>query len=869
MTQAYRLILVEDSITDAELELRELRRAGLRIESTIVETEPAFREAIMEFGADVIISDYSLPHFNGMTALRIARELCPQVPFIFVSGTIGEENAVAALKNGAVDYILKNNLTRFPAAVERAIEEARAKRDREQVERALAVSEDRFRSIVESTNEWIWECDSEGRMTYNNPAVERILGYRPAELAGKPTSSLLSPEDLQQFHDNAARLRQVPEPWQGTIYRWRHRDGGTRWLESNGMPLLDDSGRLIGLRGADRDVTERILQEARLKRLSRIRNVLGSMTAAIIRIHTRDDLFRELCRIAVEVGGFSMAWVGLYDRDSNTIRPIASAGRVDGFLEAIALSLDNPDREAEAPATLAVRQRRQVVINDIAASAAGTSWQRESLARGYRSAAALPLVSADGVVGVGSLFSDETGFFDDEHLGLLAELVADVALSLDRMEKQEKLDYLSYYDALTSLANRTLFLERLQHFLHDAERSGSNLALMILDIERFHLINDSMGRGAGDQVLKLIAERIKLHHDADRIGRVGMNSFAIFIPNVGDAIQAARLVEEGRTAPLSAQFTLNGQDLRLSARCGISMFPADGRDPEVLMRNAEAALLRAKQTGDAAVYYATKLNANIALRLQLESKLQRAIDDRQFILHYQPKVSLTLGRIEAVEALIRWNDPDTGLVPPGKFVPILEETGMILDAGRWALREAAQAHRRWIAAGLPEVRIAVNVSPVQLRQKNFVSHLEDAIAGNGRIAGVDIEITESMVMQDVERIIVMLEAIQSMGVRISMDDFGTGYSSLSYLARLPIDYLKIDRSFVQKLGVSADDLEIASAIISLAKSLRLKSIAEGVESQTQADTLTAMGCDQMQGFLFSPPVPEQRIMQMLEAAVRR
>ena len=983
-----RVLLVEDLASDAELELRELRRSGLIFDARIVETEVDFRRELGGFEPDVILSDFSLPRFSGMAALAIARELRPDLPFIFVSGTIGEENAVAALRSGATDYILKTNLQRFPSAVRRAISEAQEKRarkqaedrartlqtqfsmfmnhlpatafakdkdgkfvfvnpnfesltgkhaedmlgkttadlypsdyvgaitandrkvmeekqpyrtiervtfggtdrfflvskfpipeadgrvamlggialditDRLQMEQALRISEERFRGIVETTEERVWECDLQFRMTYNNPALIRILGYQPADMLGRSSFEILD-EKEGEIQKQAMDVRAAERSgWRGVMIKARHKDGSVRWLESNGMPLFSEEGSLTGFRGADRDVTQRVVQEQRLTRLSRIRDVLGHFSSAIIRLHQREELMQEFCRIAVEVGGMRMAWAGLVDENAMCLRPVASHGAVDGFLDVLDFSIAPQSPAQNSLAAVAVRQKAQQVVNDIEKSVTPPIWREQALRRGYRAAAALPFMSGTRVAAVGVLFAAEGNFFNEDQIKLLADLSADASIALEHMEKQERIDYLSYYDTISGIANRTLLLERLQQFLHEASRNNRKLALLILDIERFRFINESMGRGAGDSLLKAIADRLRETHESERIGRVGMNSFAIVLPNVVDEIHASRLIEEKRDALLLNPFTIDARELRVAARCGVAIFPDDGSDPETLMRNAEAALTRAKQAGEATVYYTPKLNADVAERFALENKLRQALEEHRFVLHYQPKVSLANGEIEGLEALLRWNDTDSGLVPPARFIPILEETGMILEVGKWALIEAARVYRKWKGEGIVAKRIAVNVSPLQLRQRDFVDFIRQIFNDNGPDTGIDIEITESMVMQDIERSTEILRALRDAGVKIAMDDFGTGYSSLSYLARLPIDALKIDRSFISTITERQDAVEIVSAIISMAQSLGLSTIAEGVETQPQCELLRKLGCHQIQGYLISRPVPEEEILKLL------
>jgi diguanylate cyclase (GGDEF)-like protein/PAS domain S-box-containing protein len=983
-----RILLVEDYAPDADLELRELQRAGMRFTSRVVDNEADFRECLASFDPHVVLSDYSLPQFSGMSALAICRQVKPDLPFIFLSGTIGEESAIEALRSGATDYVLKSNLKRFPTAVQRALADAKdrlARRnaeqrarqletqfsmfmrnlpasafikdrdgrfvfvnpsfssvagrtvermlgkttsdlypqeyvtpivendrqvlmenqvirnvervtfggpdrfflvtkfpipeadgrsrmlggiaveitDRLQMEQALKSSEERFRGIVETTEEWVWECDLDGRMTYNNPAIERILGYAPDELAGTPTARYIDDRDRDRLAELVDHASGPGSRWHNVVLRWRNRQGKVRWLESSGGAVVGADGRVAGFRGTDRDITERVLREAQLQRLSRIREVLGSFSSAIIRPHTREELLEELCRIAVEVGRMRMAWAGVIDPDAGRIRRIAAHGIVEGFFEAVDLDIHPSSPDHDTLAAIAVRRQAQQVVNEIDSPDMPLRWREQSLQRDYRAAAALPFVSDGRVAAIVVLFSSEPGFFDDEQLNLLADLSADASVALERLEKQARIDYLSYYDPLTGAANRNLLLDRLRQFSHEASRTARKLALMLLDIERFRFINESMGRGTGDSLLKLIAQRLREQHRAERVARVGMNCFAVVLPDLADDFQAARLVEEKRRAFLQAPFPVGDRELRVSMRCGVAVFPDNGDNPETLLQNAEAALGRAKQAGEAAVYYTPMLNAHLAERLALESRLRLALEHRQFVLHYQPRVSLADGGIRGFEALLRWNDPGQGLVLPSRFIPILEETGMIVEVGQWALAEAARVYRKWKARGLPARRIAVNVSSIQLRGWNFVEDVKRLLAEYGPDAGIDIEITESMVMQDVDRSARILGELRDAGVSIAMDDFGTGYSSLGYLVRLPVDTIKIDRSFISTLTERQDHIEVAAAIISMAHSLGLKTVAEGVETTRQRDLLKGLGCHEIQGYLVSRPVPEAEVEKLM------
>jgi diguanylate cyclase (GGDEF)-like protein len=434
-----------------------------------------------------------------------------------------------------------------------------------------------------------------------------------------------------------------------------------------------------------------------------------------------------------------------------------------------------------------------------------------------------------------------------------------MAFAMDRLQKGEKLSYLAYYDSLTGLANHRLFLERVAAHMRAATQSGRRLALYLIDLERFKNINDSLGQAAGDALLKQVAEWLTQNDgDAGRFARLGADHFAAVLPDVNPECDLVALLEQTIAAFLDHPFHLNGAIFRVAAKVGVALFPADGGDAESLYRNAEAALKSAKARGERYLFYAANMTDQVAGKLSLENQLRQALDKEEFVLHYQPKVSLASGKVTGVEALIRWNDPRTGLVPPGHFIPILEETGLIYEVGRWALRKAVEDHLHWRNAGLSAISVAVNISPLQLRNHGFIGELGQIIGTHALAAGsLELEITESLIMENVGNSIASLQAIRAMGMPIAIDDFGTGFSSLSYLAKLPVDTLKIDRSFITSMTDSSEGLALVSTIIKLAHSLKLKVVAEGVETGEQSQLLRLLSCDEMQGYLFSKPVPRE------------
>jgi diguanylate cyclase (GGDEF)-like protein len=478
---------------------------------------------------------------------------------------------------------------------------------------------------------------------------------------------------------------------------------------------------------------------------------------------------------------------------------------------------------------------------------------------GIHSMAVFPLIVAGETAGVLAIYAEEKDFFQEEEMKLLAGLADDVALAMDHIDNRERLEYLAHYDLLTGLANRSLFLERAAQSLLYCASAGRGSAIVLVDLERFKNINDSLGRSAGDDLLQQAAAWLGAAlPDAAPLARIGSDHFAMILPESKIAGEAARALSKLIEEFHEHTFVLDGAAFRIAAKFGVAMFPEDGDDAETLFKHAEAALKKAKTGGERLLFYTEKMTESVARKLTLENQLRQALVNEEFVLHYQPKVNLRSGSLTSAEALIRWNDPRTGLVPPGMFIPVLEETGLIYDVGRWALRKALEDYLRWRNAGLYAVRIAVNVSPLQLRHPDFIAEVGRVIGIDPQAAdGLELEITESMIMEDVKQSIASLRAIRAMGITVAIDDFGTGFSSLAYLSKLPVDTLKIDRSFVIDMTSSPDGLSLVSTMINLGHSFKLKVVAEGVETEEQSQLLRLLRCDEMQGYLFSKPVPAE------------
>ncbi|MEO8778668.1 MAG: bifunctional diguanylate cyclase/phosphodiesterase [Rhodanobacter sp.] len=468
--------------------------------------------------------------------------------------------------------------------------------------------------------------------------------------------------------------------------------------------------------------------------------------------------------------------------------------------------------------------------------------------------------------------SDRTQELTDSAIASLNMMEDAVRQREETEQAQDKLNYLAHYDALTGLANQTLFLQRVQAKLL-ATHGNQLLVVFTLDILRFKSINSALGGQAGDDLLNQIAERLVSAGggDSDRFARIGAHRFAAVATDMGSAEHAGRYASQRLDAVFHPPFRIAETNVHVSVKVGIALFPVDGANADTLLHNAEAALKKAKATGEMFLFFTESMTELVAERLSLEHRLRQAIDNEEFVLHYQPKVNLVTGKLTGAEALIRWNDPATGLVAPAVFIPILEEMQLIQAVGCWAMRKAVGHYLRWRDLGMAAVPIAVNVSSMQLRNHAFLDELRQVVAIDGRAAeGLELEITESMLMDDIEHAAVTLREIRAMGVRIAIDDFGTGFSSLAYLSRLPIDTLKIDQAFVTDMMTGTQGIALVNAIITLAHSLHLKAVAEGVETQEQLHMLQSLHCDEIQGYLLSKPISqdlfESRFLTMTATA---
>ena len=435
----------------------------------------------------------------------------------------------------------------------------------------------------------------------------------------------------------------------------------------------------------------------------------------------------------------------------------------------------------------------------------------------------------------------------------------------ERTRYEERIEYLATHDDLTGLPNRALIRDRIAQALAHARRSGAQLALMFLDLDRFKVVNDGYGHAFGDELLKETARRLgALVREGDTIARVGGDEFLILLPDLrrsADAYVVAQKILDF----FEQAITLEGHMVHANTSIGVALFPQDGHDVDTLVRHADAAMYRSKELGGGVYqFFNTEMSRETVRRAQLETHLRQALAQRELAVRYQPKVEIATGRITGCEALVVWNHPRIGTVPPAQFIPVAEESGLIVPIGDWVLHAACAQNKSWLDAGLGPATVAVNLSARQFLRQDVVAWVVAALEASGLAPELlELELTESVIAEDPDEVAASIKRLKSLGVRFSIDDFGTGYSSLSYLRRFPVDSLKIDQSFVKNVGSNADDEAISLAVISLAHSLRLKVIAEGVETEAQRAFLLDNGCDEVQGYLFSPPVMADRMEEAL------
>jgi diguanylate cyclase (GGDEF)-like protein len=611
-------------------------------------------------------------------------------------------------------------------------------------------------------------------------------------------------------------------------------------------------------------------------RLTRMFEALSATNEAIMRAKSREELFELVCEAAVLAGTFTSATVLLAEPDKDFLRIAASKGLNNGRVRSTRFSISEEHPEGRGVSGTTFRTRAPCIINNFLEDERTGHWHRLARGGGTMSGAGFPLLRKGGeAVGVMLFFGTEEDLFTGDLVELLAKLAENISFALDNFDRADektkadaRIEFLASHDGLTGLPNREMFNQLLHFAIEAGRRYERQFAVLFIDLDRFKIINDSLGHEAGDALLIEIANRLRRDlRSSDIVARLGGDEFVVILEQTaerGDIESITRKLLVSVSEPVQ----LSGHECHTTASIGIAMFPADGSDVHTLTKNADMAMYLAKEDGKNDFRFFTKeVKMQSIERLTLETCLRHALERNEFSLHYQPKVDLTTRQITGVEALLRWTHPERGMLPPAQFIPLAEETGLIVPIGRWVLKEACAQNMAWQRRGLRPVSMAVNLSPRQFVDESLLQDIDEALAASGMSPVLlQLEVTESMVMRNVPRAIKVLDAVQSRGIRLAIDDFGTGYSSMSLMKQFPIDTIKIDRSFVRDLPHDTEDRAIAQAIIGMGKALGMTVVAEGVETDEQEAFLRDNACDEMQGFLFSKPIRPEQLADLLRPA---
>jgi diguanylate cyclase (GGDEF)-like protein len=615
--------------------------------------------------------------------------------------------------------------------------------------------------------------------------------------------------------------------------------------------------------------------EEQKERLTRMFAALSATNEAIMRAKSRSELFELVCEAAANGGKFTSTSIGLVRADDDFLDIVAAAGPSAEKTMNVRLSVKEDCPEGRGVSGIAFRTRQLCISNDYLSDPRGALFHESLRSDGANAVAAFPLFNGGRAIGILLFCAAERDAFTPRSVDLLQRIADNIAFALDNFDRadektraDERIEYLASHDSLTGLPNREMFNQLLHTAMATAQRCQLQFAMLFIDLDRFKVINDSLGHEAGDALLVETAKRLRQNlRSGDIVARLGGDEFVVILEHSAARGEIEQIAGKLLSA-VSQPVQLSGHECLATASIGVAMFPDHGSDVHTLTKNADMAMYLAKEDGKNNFRFFThEVKMPSIERLTLENCLRHALERNEFSLHYQPKVDLTSRQITGVEALLRWTHPEYGLLPPGQFIPLAEETGLIVPIGRWALQAACAQNMAWQRHGLRPVSMAVNLSPRQFADENLLHDVDEALVASGMSPVLlQLEVTESMMMRNVARAIKTLDAIRSRGIRLAIDDFGTGYSSMSLMKQFPIDTLKIDRSFVRDLPDDSEDKAIAQAIIRMGKALDMTIVAEGVETVAQEAFLRAHGCDEMQGFLFSRPLPPGQLADLLRPA---
>ena len=684
-----------------------------------------------------------------------------------------------------------------------------------EAEQAVAASERELQRMLDHMQDTYYRTDAAGRVMLGSQSVQSLLGYSPDELRGRPLADLyFLPSDRDDFLQRMAASNGAIKGYQS---RLRHKDGHEVWVLTNAQYLHDASGAITGIEGTTRDNTEQRRAE-------------------------------ESLRLAANVFENSGEAIMIMDADTHVVSVNWAFTQMTGYRQDEVLG--------RTPAILTSDLHDGEFYRHLWRTLRETGyWQGEIWNRRKS----------------GEVFPEWLGI--STLRGTTGEVTHYVAISSDISERkasEARIEFLAHHDPLTDLPNRLLLKDRLERAIVHGERTETKVALLFVDLDRFKTVNDSLGHPVGDRLLREAAQRLRQSiRDMDTVSRQGGDEFLVVLTELRDGDAITRVAEDILSA-LAVPFFLDGHDVAISCSIGVAVFPEDGSDFDGLQKKADIAMYHAKEAGrNTFRYYTERMNIDAMERLDLQNRLRRGSELGEFVLYYQPIIELASNAIVGAEALVRWNSDDFGLVAPGRFISVAEESGLIVQLGEWVLSEACRELRRWHDAGHTQLSMAVNLSAIQFRRGSVEESVMRALEAAGADpAALELELTESILLQGAEHVLASVRRLKSLGVRLSLDDFGTGYSSLAYLKRFAIDKLKIDQSFVRDLPTDPDNAAIVRAVIQMAKSLNLRVLAEGVESDAAAENLRLLECDFVQGFHFGRPMPAEEFRALIEQQKR-
>jgi diguanylate cyclase (GGDEF)-like protein/PAS domain S-box-containing protein len=728
---------------------------------------------------------------------------------------------------------------------------------REQILQALRESEERYRIVAETATDAIVTIDEDSVIVFANRACGKIFGYDVAELIGRDLTMLM-PERLRSVHSQSLKrylaYGEKHMDWRNAELRGLRRDGHEILLEVSFGEFRENDKHFFT--GILRDVTERKRADALRTGEARVLEMIA--TGAPLK-----DTLTELMRWIESQAPGMLCSVLLLDETGQHLYNGAAPSLPEGYIklvEGMAIGA-----QVGSCGTAAYRGE-PVIVPDIQVDPLWTEYREVAAQYDLRACWSMPVFSRQGrVLGTFAMYYREVRAPGESERYLLdiATHLAGIAIERDRAE--ERVRHMAQHDALTGLPNRLLLRDRVNQSISQAARNRRQVAVMFIDLDQFKDINDSLGHQVGDQLLRSVARRLqRCLRQGDTVARLGGDEFVVSLNELNDTNEAM-MVAGKILQTLRRTFVVDRHELHVTGSVGISLYPTNGEDAESLMRAADAAMYHAKEKGrDNYQFFVPRLNEAARRRLTIANRLRQAVQRNEFSLHYQPQIDLQNGTIFSAEALLRWNQTDLGMITPTEFVKVAEETGVIVPLGDWVLRQACEQLKRWRDAGHANLHVTVNLSPHQLRRAGFAEFVAEVLQETGLPAeALEIEITEGILMMYSSENVTALGRLARMGVRLAIDDFGTGYSSLSYLQRFPISVLKIDQSFVSGIGQDPNDTAIVGTIIAMARSLNMKVVAEGVETEEQAAFLRNNGCYAAQGFYYSKAIPAEKFVALL------